>query len=127
MITLESVRFQLLRVTKNVLVILPVRPKEPLHTLATGFRNVNKDASILVDEHRVLDIYNIAANICGNGKEVGTHRTLMVCIYNESAIPEATNWLEALNSPAVKYAAEGDSSGRHSSVEGPNITVLLAP
>ena len=49
----------------------------------------------------MLDLFNVAPNICGNGKKVGTRRTLMVCIYNESGIPEATNLLEALNSPAV--------------------------
>jgi hypothetical protein len=62
--------------------VLPVRPKEPLHTFATSFWDMNKDAAMLVDEHRLSDLFNVAPNICGNGKEVGARHTLMVCIYS---------------------------------------------
>lgn len=46
-VTCESLRSQLFRVTGNVLVILPVRPKESLHAFATRFGYMNKDAAIL--------------------------------------------------------------------------------
>src|SRR5215469_11630437 len=53
-VTCENLRFQLFRVTGNVLVILPVRPKESLHAFATRFRYMNKDAAILVVDHRLI-------------------------------------------------------------------------
>jgi hypothetical protein len=87
--------------------ILPVRPKEPLHAFATSFRNMNKDAAVLVDKHGVLDVFNVGPNMFDNRKQVAARRTLMVCIYNQGAMPEAGKWPEALNSTAVKYAGEG--------------------
>jgi hypothetical protein len=53
-VTCENVWIQLLRVTGNVLVILPGRPEESLHAFATRFRDMDKDATILVVDHRLM-------------------------------------------------------------------------
>jgi hypothetical protein len=53
-VTYENLRLQLFRVTRNVLVTLPLRLKESLHAFATRFRYMNKDAAILVVNHRLI-------------------------------------------------------------------------
>ena len=51
-----------MRVTGNVLVSLPTRPEEFLHAFATRFWNVDKDATILVVDRRLipLGVYSLA-------------------------------------------------------------------
>ena len=43
-----------MRVTGNVLVSLPTRPEEFLHAFATRFWNMDKDATILVVDRRLI-------------------------------------------------------------------------